>query len=308
MITRSLARSRNGRSIQRRNAWIAFDDSAVDRIKKSPSGEINLDRAHSRGVPAADYESRWIMSYQRGEIIALVQRVKELEGRLERRSITLAGALALIGLGGVGFAAWWISGPLLGPSGMGVPLIAEVPGAHMPAPLPPAAGPLPVRAANRAAMSVASTAAAQQAATPERSPAMAVAVLQSDRIVAGTTGAPVAPLGPPSADPVVVGPLPVNAPTHVTVNFPRDDPDAEQLAGALAQHLRGRGLSVGNPSSIPRRPTEPSIAYFFDEDHDGAVAVERILGGLLGKSRLVPRPQADPLPRPGSIVVVMPAH
>ena len=120
MITRSLARSRNGRSIQRRNAWIAFDDSAVGRIKKSPSG-INLDPAHSRGVPAADDESRWVMSYQRGEIIALVQRVKELEGRLERRSIALVGALALLGLGGVGFAAWWILGSLLGLSGMGMP-------------------------------------------------------------------------------------------------------------------------------------------------------------------------------------------
>ena len=157
-------------------------------------------------------------------------------------------------------------------------------------------------------MNVASTAAAQQATTPERSPAMAGAVLQSDRIVADTAGAPGSTpwtaVGRPSRGWTAAG----ECADHVAVNFPRDDPDAEQLARALAQHLRGRGLSVGNPSSIPRRPTEPSIAYFFDEDHDGALAVETILGGLLGKSRLVPRPQADPLPRPGSIVVVVPAH
>ena len=104
------------------------------------------------------------------------------------------------------------------------------------------------------------------------------------------------------------GPLPVHAPTHVTVSFPRDDPDAQHLAAALVQHLRGRGLSVGDPAPMAQRPTAASIAYFFDEDRESAIAVERMLSGLMGKSRLAVRSQADPLRRPGSVVLVVPAN
>ncbi len=96
MITRPLVRSRSGRSIRQRDAWIAFEDSAASRALEAPAESASPDRTYPRGARAdlpsatasADHEDRsWVVSYQRGEIIAL------------------AGALALVGLGGAGSVA-----------------------------------------------------------------------------------------------------------------------------------------------------------------------------------------------------------
>ena len=98
----------------------------------------------------------------------------------------------------------------------------------------------------------------------------------------------------------------MQAPVHVTVSYPPGDKDAEQLAMILVQHLRERGLAADDPVPGPRA-TGAGITYYFAEDRDGARAVERILGGLMGSSRLLARRDGDPLPRPGSVLVAMPA-
>ena len=219
---------------------------------------------------------------------------------MQRRSRALAGALALIALGVAGSLGYWVAMSLPAPSEAPLPLATATSGGRESA-LPPAtfeppraAGPGPVG----------------PDVSPVASPQAGLRLEADQRARASLISRSRARPQPHTAQPDqhLVGGLPVNAPTHVTVNFPGDDPDAEQLAATLAQHLRGRGLTVGDPSSIPQRPSEPSITYFFDEDHEGAVAVERILGGLLGKSRLTTRLEAGALPRPGSVVVVVPAH
>lgn len=254
-------------------------------MKGSPSGAAYLDPANSRTPSpsllqtSVEKERRWIISYQRGEIVSLLRRVAELEQRLKRRSIVLLGALALLGLVGATSTVVWISQSRPEPANMALPLRAETRTAGVPNPWVSVAERLRSENADNTASNLALTATA-----------------------------PVARLASPPPDPIVAEQLPVNAPIHVTVNFPRDDQNAEQLAMMLVQHLRDRGQSVSDPSAILRQPTKAGITYFFDEDHDGAVAVESILGGLLGKSRLASRPQADPAPRPGSVVVMVPSH
>ena len=93
MITRPLWRSRSAGSARQRDAWIAFEDSAAGRAS-----------AIAPGATADGKDHRWVVSYQRGEIIALVQRVTELELRLQQHSRALAGAMALIALGVAGSA------------------------------------------------------------------------------------------------------------------------------------------------------------------------------------------------------------
>lgn len=299
MIARPLVGSRKPRSAGHRDAWIAFDGSAGRRAgPPAPAAKADDDP--------------WVVSYQRGEIIALVQRVKELERRLQRRSMALASTLALVALGVIGSITYWIAEAPATPSGAAP--IAAVPAPHNPAPSTEASDQSPSSAPSRAAAEI-SIGAALRAQPPERSPidpkparqGAVAAKPESGQLVDRTPAASAGRAEPAPTDAVTAGPLPLLAPIQVTLNFPGDSPDAEQLAATLAQHLRSRGLSVAKPAPISLHSSEPGIAYYFDEDRDGAVAVERILSGLMGKSRLVARSATDPLPRPGSVVVTLQA-
>ena len=94
---------------------------------------------------------------------------------------------------------------------------------------------------------------------------------------------------------------------HVTVTFAGADPDARQLAAVLAEFLRSRGLAVGEPLPAALHPNVPGIAYYFEEDREGALSVERALSGLLGKSRLAARSRRSPCRGRARVVVTMPA-
>lgn len=273
MVTRTFWGSRSAGSARQRDAWIVFEDSAAGRANSTVPG-----------ATADGKDSRWVVSYQRGEITALVRRVRELEHRLQRRSIALAGALALIALGVIGSLGYWGSKSFL--------------------PMPEAPMPLAVvTSRGRETTGLPVTVARPQAERAGRvdpngataGPRLASLTLEAEQRAVTV-----------KSDQALAGSLPVQAPTHVAVHFPRDDPDAEQLATALTRHLSGRGLTVGEPVPIAVHPSEASIAYYFEEDREGAVAVARMLSGLMGECRLATRWPADPPPRPGSVVVVVP--
>ena len=125
IITRPLWRSRSADSARQRDAWINIDDSAVGRASSIVPGAM---------ADGKDY--RWVVSYQRGEIIALIQRVTELELRLQRRSRALTGALALVAFGVVGSLGYWIWVSLPAPSEAVLPLATATSDGREPLRLP----------------------------------------------------------------------------------------------------------------------------------------------------------------------------
>ena len=73
--------------------------------------------------------------------------------------------------------------------------------------------------------------------------------------------------------------------------------------------LRGGGLAASDPA--PAAPAarvagKAGITYYFAEDRDGARRVEHDLGEAFGASRLSPPAPGKPLPRPGTIEVLVP--
>ena len=89
MTARPLPWFRAARRGWQRDAWVAFEGRAGDRAGSPTPG------AHDAADP-------WVVDYQRGEIRALVQRLKEQDLRLERRTRALAAALAMLALGVIG--------------------------------------------------------------------------------------------------------------------------------------------------------------------------------------------------------------
>ncbi|MGH8277898.1 MAG: hypothetical protein ACRETH_14510 [Steroidobacteraceae bacterium] len=69
--------------------------------------------------------------------------------------------------------------------------------------------------------------------------------------------------------------------------------------------LRGDGLAASDPAPAVRAAGQASISYFFAEDRDGARRVEHDLGAEFGPSRLSPPVPGEPLPRPGTIEVLV---
>ena len=70
------------------------------------------------------------------------------------------------------------------------------------------------------------------------------------------------------------------------MTFAGADPDARQLAAVLAEtFLRSRGLAVGEPLPAALHPNVPGIAYYFEEDREGALSVERALSGSSGQEQ-----------------------
>lgn len=72
--------------------------------------------------------------------------------------------------------------------------------------------------------------------------------------------------------------------------------------------LRGGGLAASDPAPAARVAGKAGITYFFAEDRDGARRVEHNLGEGFGPSRLSPAARGAPLPRPGTIEVLVPAR
>jgi hypothetical protein len=102
--------------------------------------------------------------------------------------------------------------------------------------------------------------------------------------------------------------LPDNAPIRVLVRYAPRSAAARQEAAGVVRLLRGGGLAASDPAPAARVAGKAGINYFFAEDRDGARRVEHDLGEGFGPSRLSRAGPGAPLPRPGTIEVLVPAR
>jgi hypothetical protein len=101
--------------------------------------------------------------------------------------------------------------------------------------------------------------------------------------------------------------LPDKAPIRVRVSYPPRSAAARQEAAGVVRLLRGGGLAASDPAPAARVAGRAGITYFFAEDRDGARRVEHDLDESFGPARLSPAARGAPLPRPGTIEVLVPA-
>jgi hypothetical protein len=124
---------------------------------------------------------------------------------------------------------------------------------------------------------------------------------------------PAAVIAPPPPEPAAPSGsapqlLPENAPIRVLVSYAPRSAAARQEAAGIVHRLRGGGLAASDPAPDTRVRGNAGITYFFAEDRDGARRVEHDLGEGFGPSRLSPAARGAPLPRPGTIEVLVPAR
>ncbi len=139
---------------------------------------------------------------------------------------------------------------------------------------------------------------------------------RSDSNVPDSRQALKVPPAAPDANPPTLSPppladaqlLPENAPIQVLVSYAPRSAAARQEAAGLVRLLRGDGLAASDPAPAARVAGKGGITYFFAEDLDGARRVEQDLGAEFGPSRLSPPMPGKPLPRPGTIEVLVPAR
>ncbi len=123
---------------------------------------------------------------------------------------------------------------------------------------------------------------------------------------------PAAVIAPPPPEPAAPSGsapqlLPENAPIRVLVSYAPRSAAARQEAAGIVRLLRGGGLAASDPAPDTRVRGNAGITYFFAEDRDGARRVEHDLDEGFGPARLSPAARGAPLPRPGTIEVLVPA-
>ena len=102
--------------------------------------------------------------------------------------------------------------------------------------------------------------------------------------------------------------LPKGIVPHVVLSYQQGDAQAERRGFEAARALRAAGLETSDPVPVLGRITDPGIAYFFAEDQAGAAEISRALGGAFGNGHAVALRANEPLPRPGTIEVQLPAE
>ncbi len=120
-----------------------------------------------------------------------------------------------------------------------------------------------------------------------------------------------APAQPVPGKPVEFA-LPAAVPPRVFVAYPRGDAAGQQHAAGLVQALRAQGYEAADPEPGAPRQRQPWIGYFFAEDAGAASALAHMIATMDPAWQDAAHPQlpatgAD-LPRPGSIVVTLPAR
>ena len=128
---------------------------------------------------------------------------------------------------------------------------------------------------------------------------IANAKVERDRVAGETVAAR------PGSAPQLV---PENTSIHVLVSYTPRSAAAMQDAAELVRLLRDGGLSASDPAPAARVAGKGGITYFFAEDRDGAMRVEHGLGQMFWPSRLLSPAPGEPLPRPGTIEVLVPAR
>ena len=92
------------------------------------------------------------------------------------------------------------------------------------------------------------------------------------------------------------------------VSYPPGSAAARQEAGKLVRLMRDAGLAASDPTPAARVAGKGGITYFFAEDRDGTLRVEHYLGEVFGPAQLSPAAPGEPLRRPGTIEVLVPAR
>ncbi|MGH6836347.1 MAG: hypothetical protein ACREC9_12545 [Methylocella sp.] len=124
---------------------------------------------------------------------------------------------------------------------------------------------------------------------------------------------PAAAIAPPPSEPAAPSGnapqlLPDSPTIRVLVGYAPRSATARQEAVEIVRRLRGGGLAASDPALAARVAGKADITYFFAEDRDGARRVEQDLGEGFGPARLSPVAPGEPLPRPGTIEVLVPVR
>lgn len=185
--------------------------------------------------------------------------------------------------------------------------VAEPDPAAPPAPAPP----VPVR--RRWAMAlllllllgVAGAAAALlRPVTRGPAPAPATASVPAPIEPAQPSPAETPPAAPP-APAAEAAALPPRSIPRVVLTYLRGDVEAARQGQEVARILRAAGITAGDPVPVGRRPDGTALQYFFMQDRDGAAEIARQLGGRFGDGALAPPARREPLPRPGTVEILL---
>ena len=136
-------------------------------------------------------------------------------------------------------------------------------------------------------------------------PGAAVMPAQTDQTSTNPPVPPIVPAAPAEAGRGVL--LPSGSLIRVVLSYPMGNADAARRGGDLARHLRTEGVTVGEPVPVLPPVTVSALLYYFAQDRDGAAAIGRKLDGQFGEPVLARLPPRSPLPRPGTIEVVLAA-
>ena len=102
-------------------------------------------------------------------------------------------------------------------------------------------------------------------------------------------------------------PLPSGSLVRVVLSYPTGNADAARRGADLARRLRNDGVTTGEPVPVLPPVTVSALFYYFAQDRDGAAAIGRKLEGRFGEPTLAQLPPRAPLPRPGTIELVLTA-
>ena len=102
-------------------------------------------------------------------------------------------------------------------------------------------------------------------------------------------------------------PLPSGSLVRVVLSYPMGNADAAQRSADLARRLRDDGVTIGAPVPVLPPITVSALLYYFAQDRDGAAEIGRKLDGRFGEPMLARLPPRAPLPRPGTIELVLTA-
>lgn len=101
--------------------------------------------------------------------------------------------------------------------------------------------------------------------------------------------------------------LPTGSLVRVVLSYPTGDTEAARRGADVARRLRADGATAGDPVPVAAGIAAPALLYYFAQDHDGAAAIGRKLDGRFGEPMLARLPPRSPLPRPGTIELMLAA-
>ena len=138
---------------------------------------------------------------------------------------------------------------------------------------------------------------------------VAVASLADDTLPTQPAVPAAAPIPSPTLQAPVAdaAPLPSGSLVRVVLSYPMGNADAARRSADLARRLRDDGVTIGAPVPVLPPITVSALLYYFAQDRDDAAEIGRKLDGRFGEPMLARLPPRAPLPRPGTIELVLTA-